>query len=103
MSELSLAQRQRSGEIQTLKNALLVGEDKLGLLEPRGTGLEKQYPGATKLIQDENDCRKQIYDFIAQRDNQTLDQVQQQYADLWQERSFPGEWIESPKRGWVQK
>ncbi len=103
MGKLSREQRVRSGEIQTLKNARLVGESKLGFLEVRGKGMEASYPGATKLVQDENDGRKQIYQFIMTRDKKTLDQVEQEYADLWQERSFPGEWIESPSRGWTEK
>ena len=103
MVKLITDQRSRSGEIQIIKNNRLVGENKLGFLEARVTGIEAKHPGATELIKAENDCRKQIYQFIATRDKKSIDQVELDYGDTWQERSFPGELIESPKRGWVEK
>ncbi len=96
-------QRKRSGEIQKLKNASFVGENRSGYLEKRTMETEKEYPGGTRLIEAENKTRKSIYKLIAQSGKRLLKDVENEMGERWAIRAFPNEWFQSTDGAWHRK
>jgi len=56
-----------------------------------------------KLVEDENNDRAVMYLAAAHKEGKPMELVQTEYAKLWRERSFPGEWIEQDNGKWIQK
>lgn len=88
--------RARMGEIQTLKNARLVGENRLGLLTIREVppGSYGDYVKAT--VTAENADRTALMRAMAAEQRRPLAEIEAEQAKLWRRRAFPGEWIEVP-------
>lgn len=95
--------RDRMGEIQTLKNSRLVGENHLGLLEVRNEPPGEYGKYALATVENENADRLKTMEQLAERQGVALAAVQKQQAELWRERAFGGEWIEvpAPTGGWA--
>lgn len=101
-------QRDRTGEVQTLKNNRLVGENHRALLTIRELPAGEQGAWVKKVVQGENDDRVFLLVEQARQENLQMHEVQTRAWQLNIERAFPGEWIEVPgeKEGlykWVQK
>jgi hypothetical protein len=99
--------RARMAQIQTLKNARLVGENRRGLLsvvEPP-TGEYGDYVRRT--VEAENADRTALMRTLAAERRQPLATIEAEEAKLWRERAFPGEWIEAEQPDgewrWSQK
>jgi len=102
--EIAANRRLRSGQIQQLKNDGVVGEDRDGYLDLRKTPTDSKYLAyAQKIVSDENADRSFLYLSNAQTQNKPLELVEREYAQLWSDRAFPGEWIQKENGTWIQK
>ena len=99
--------RNRMADIQLFKNERLVGERHDGLLvilkKPEG-----EYGDYVRVtIEEENADRMQLMKSLADGEKTSLPEVQTKQAELWRNRSFKGEWIETQASDgswqWVQK
>lgn len=86
--------RDRSGEIQELKNNRLIGENHRGLLtilnKPAGTWGEY----TVETVDAENADRMSLMRWEADEGGRRLEQVQREQAAQNIAQSFPGEWVE---------
>jgi uncharacterized protein YdbL (DUF1318 family) len=102
--EIAKNRRQRSGEIQQLKNDGVVGEDRDGYLDQRKTPKDPKYlTYAQGIIGAENADRAYLYLTNAQTQNKPLEMIEREYAQLWSDRAFPGEWVQKEDGTWIQK
>jgi uncharacterized protein YdbL (DUF1318 family) len=102
--EIAANRRQRVGEIQGLKNDRIVGEDRDGYLDLRKPPTDPKYLAFAKGIVDaENSDRLYLYSTNAQTQNKPLEMIESDYAKLWHDRAFPGEWIQKEDGTWTQK
>jgi len=82
----------------------VVGEDRDGYLDLRKTPTDPKYLAyAQKIVSDENADRSFLYLSNAQTQNKPLELVEREYAQLWSDRAFPGEWIQKENGTWIQK
>jgi len=99
--------RARMGEIQTFKNSRLVGENHQGLLMVRSSPEGAYGKFVAKTVAEENADRLVVMRQLAAERSMSLDDVQKQQGELWRNRSFSGEWIETAQDNntwrWVQK
>lgn len=102
--QAAIARRARMAEVQSLKNDRVIGEDREGYLDVRKVPDDKKYAEyQQKIVSSENNDRAVIYLATAQKDGTPMEMVQRDYAKLWRERSFPGEWIQKDDGTWIQK
>jgi uncharacterized protein YdbL (DUF1318 family) len=103
--EIAANRRLRSGEIQGLKNDGVVGEDRDGYLDLiNKRPIDPKYKTyAEGIISAENGDRSFLYLSNAQIQNKPLEMIEQEYAQLWSDRAFPGEWIQKENGTWIQK
>ena len=105
-SNLTIAanRRLRSGEIQQLKNARIVGETRDGYLDLLHPPKEPPYLAyAKQVVTSENADRTFLYLANAQTQSRPLELVESDYAKLWLDRAFPGEWVQKEDGTWIQK
>jgi len=105
-SSLTIAanRRVRTGEIQQLKNDRVIGEDRDGYLDLRNPPADPKYLAyAQGVIAAENGDRSYLYLANAQNQNKPLELVEGDYAQMWRDRAFPGEWIQKENGTWIQK
>jgi len=102
--EIAANRRLRSHDIQVLKNNAIVGEDRDGYLTILKPPTDPKY---LKFAQDtvaaENADRAFLYLSNAQAQNKPLEMVESDYAQLWDDRAFPGEWIQKENGTWIRK
>lgn len=107
VADIEARRRGRMAEIQTLKNSRLVGENHEGLLSIRDLPPGDYGAYVKKTVATENADRTALMEATAEREQKSLSDVRQSIAELWRERSFPGEWIEvrdgDGSWTWVQK
>jgi uncharacterized protein len=102
--EIAANRRLRSGQIQQLKNDGVVGEDRDGYLDMRKAPTDPKYLAyAQGILSAENADRSYLYLTNAQTQNRPLELVEREYAKLWSERAFPGEWIQKENGTWIQR
>ena len=102
--EIAANRRLRSGQIQQLKNDGVVGEDRDGYLDPRKQPADPKYLAyAQGVVAAENGDRSFLYLANAQAQNKPLEMIEREYAQLWSERAFPGEWVQKENGTWTQK
>jgi len=102
--EVAANRRLRSGEIQQLKNDGIVGEDRDGYLDLRKPPTDPKYLAyAQGVMADETADRSFLYLTNAQAQNKPLEMIESEYAQLWRDRAFPGEWIQKEDGTWTQK
>lgn len=94
-------------DIQQFKNERLVGEGHEGLLVIR-TKPEGEYGDYVRVaVEEENADRMDLMKSLAESQKTSLPEIQGTQAELWRNRSFKGEWIETPGPDgswkWVQK
>jgi uncharacterized protein YdbL (DUF1318 family) len=105
-SNLAIAanRRLRSGEIQQLKNDRVIGEDRDGYLDLRKPPSNPTYLAYAKsVISAENADRSFLYLANAQAQSKPLEIIEGEYAKLWSDRAFPGEWVQKDDGTWTQK
>jgi uncharacterized protein YdbL (DUF1318 family) len=96
--------RLRSGQIQQLKNDGVVGEDRDGYLDIKNPPKDPKYLAyAQGIMSAENADRSFLYLTNAQAQNKPLEMIESEYAQLWSDRAFPGEWIQKENGTWTQK
>lgn len=102
--QAAIDRRNQMAEVQTLKNDRVIGETRDGYLSIRKLPEDPKYAEfAKKIVSEENDDRAVIYLASAQRDGKPMEMVQRDYAQLWRDRSYPGEWIQKDDGTWIQK
>jgi len=102
--EIAANRRQRSGEIQQLKSDHILGEDRDGYLAMRQPPKDPKYLAyAESVMNAENDDRSYLYLANAQAQNKPMELVGAEYAKLWRDRAFPGEWVQKEDGTWIQK
>jgi uncharacterized protein YdbL (DUF1318 family) len=99
--------KNRMADIQQFKNERLVGEGHEGLLVIR-TKPEGEYGDYVRVtVEEENADRMELMKSLAESQKTSLPEIQGKQAELWRNRSFKGEWIETPEPDgswkWVQK
>ena len=102
--QIAANRRLRSGEIQTLKNARVIGEDRDGYLEIKNPPADPKYLAyAQSVVDAENGDRSYLYMADAQSESKSLEMIEHEYAQLWSDRAFPGEWVQKENGTWNQK
>jgi uncharacterized protein YdbL (DUF1318 family) len=102
--QIAYNRRLRSGEIQALKNDRVIGEDRDGYLDLRRTPDNAGYLAYAKsVINSENADRTVLYLANAQSQSRPLEMIESDYAKLWYDRAFPGEWVQKEDGSWIQK
>ena len=102
--EIAANRRIRSGQIQQLKNDKVVGEDRDGYLDIKQPPADAKYLAyAQGIVAAENADRSFLYLSNAQAQNKPLEMVESEYAQMWSERAFPGEWVQKENGTWTQK
>jgi uncharacterized protein YdbL (DUF1318 family) len=102
--EIAANRRLRSGEIQQLKNDRVIGENRDGYLDLRKTPSDPKYLAYAKgVIDSENTDRTVLYLASAQSESKPLEEIETQYAKLWHDRAFPGEWLQRDNGTWLPK
>jgi len=90
--------RNRIADIQQFKNNRIVGEGRDGLVVVRNPPADGDYATyVNKVVTAENADRMQLMNSIADKEKVSLPDVQKQQAEIWRNRSFKGELIESPQ------
>jgi uncharacterized protein YdbL (DUF1318 family) len=105
-SNLTVAanRRLRSGEIQQLKNDRVIGENRDGYLELLHPPKDATYLAYAKgVVTAENADRSYLYLANAQSQSKPMEIIEGDYAHLWADRAFPGEWIQKEDGSWNQK
>ena len=102
--QIAANRRLRSGEIQNLKNDGVVGENRDGYLDMRKPPQDAKYLDYAKgIVASENADRAALYLSNAQAQSKPLEMVEREYAKLWWDRAFPGEWVQKEDGNWTQK
>ena len=102
--EIAANRRGRSGQIQQLKNDRVVGEDRDGYLALRNPPTDPKYLAyAQGIVAAETADRSFLYLANAQAQNKPLEMIEREYAQLWSDRAFPGEWVQKENGTWTQK
>lgn len=102
--EIAANRRLRSGEIQQLKNDRVAGENRDGYLDLHRPPTDAKYLAYAKsVVDEENTDRTVLYLANAQSESKPLELVEQDYAKLWHDRAFPGEWLQKEDGSWTQK
>lgn len=107
IAEAAERRRNRSSEIQELKNNRLVGEDHRGLLHVREVPGGKWGERVKQAVQEENDDRTLLMREEARKREMTVFDIQQENWKQAIAKAYKGEWVEIPgeKEGtfkWVQ-
>ena len=102
--EIAANRRLRSGEVQQLKNDRVIGEDRDGYIDIRNAPKDPKYLAYVQgVVSAENADRSFLYLTNAQAQNKPLEMIESEYAQLWSDRAFPGEWIQKENGSWTQK
>ncbi len=92
----------RHHRLKAFKNAQILGENNHGLLEMRITN-GKINASVSKLMDAENQDRKQLFEVIARKQNCTADYVAQRWATQIAEIACAGTWIQATDGNWQLK
>jgi uncharacterized protein YdbL (DUF1318 family) len=105
-SEAQDRRRARMAEIQNMKNARIAGENRRGLLSLVQAPAGEYGDYVRRTVEAENADRLALMKQLAAERRVPLAQVETEQAELWRDRAFPGEWIETQVDGtwrWQQK
>jgi len=98
-----------SGEVQSLKNSRLIGEDNKGYLDVRQTPTGKLPSGedysayVQRIVKEEDDARRVLNLQTAAKEGAPLQTIESESAKRWADAAFPGEWIQDEQGNWKQK
>jgi uncharacterized protein YdbL (DUF1318 family) len=102
--QISANRRLRAGAIQQLKKDRVVGEDRDGYLAMRNPPADATaLASVNKLVSAENADRSFLYLENAQTQNKPLEMIEREYAQLWSDRAYPGDWLQKENGTWTQK
>jgi uncharacterized protein YdbL (DUF1318 family) len=102
--QAAIDRRNRMAEVQNLKNDRVIGEDRDGYLQLRRIPEDGAYAAYAKNVMNaENNDRAVIYLSNAQKQGKPMEIVQREYALLWRDRAFQGEWVQKDDGSWIQK
>jgi hypothetical protein len=88
----------RLPKIVKLKEKGIVGENNSGYLEFVG---EKK--DGKEIVESENDDRRKIYKFIAEKQNTSIDVVEKHRAAQIEMKADKGDWLQDANGNWYQK
>jgi len=88
----------QSMSLQQAQEQGLVGERTDGYV-----GIVKQAPGISRIVDDVNLKRRQLYREIARKNGIPLDAVEKLAAEKAVQRAGPGEYIQDARGNWVRK
>ena len=92
------------GEVQALKNARVVGENRDGYLEEVEIPIDSAYRAyAESVVKEENVDRTQLYLDYARQQDKPLEIIERDYARQWVERAYPGEYVQGGDGKWMKK
>lgn len=99
------SRRTRMEEVQNLKNSRVVGENKEGYLALRevSAAWKGQEDYIKRVIDAENNDRQVMYSNRARDEKKSLEEVEETFAAQWRDKSFNGEWIQTPEGQWQVK
>jgi uncharacterized protein YdbL (DUF1318 family) len=101
---LAQARRNRTGEVQTLKNDRVIGEARTGYLEIRNLPKEATYQAwAKSVVEAENADRAKLYAKNADQQAKPVELIQREYAQQWRDIAYPGELIQKDSGEWLGK
>ena len=101
---LAQARRNRTGEVQTLKNDRVIGEARTGYLEIRNLPKEASYQAwAKSVVEAENNDRAKLYAKNADQQGKPVELIQREYAQQWRDIAYPGELIQKDTGEWLGK
>jgi len=98
-----------SGEVQSLKDTRLIGEDNKGYLDVRKLPTGKLPSGedygayTQRIVKEENDARRVLNLQTAAKEGAPLQTIESESAKRWQDAAFPGEWVQDDQGNWKQK
>jgi uncharacterized protein len=97
--------RARMAEVQNLKNSRIVGENRSGYLSVRDIPPAWKAKDAyvREIVEAENADRKAIYVEKAGEDKKPIGEVEKTFAEQCCDKSYSGEWIQTPDGNWRQK
>ncbi len=102
--QIAANRRLRAGQIQALKNDRIIGENRDGYLSIIHPPTDPKYLEYAKgIVAAENADRAFLYLANAQSQSKPLELVERDYALLWRDRAFPGEWVQKEDGTWIQK
>lgn len=91
-------------EVQSLKNARIIGETRNGYLQLVTEPQESAYRSyAERIVQEENRSRYLFYSTEARKRGESLSRVEAHYGERWQDDAFPGEYVQQPDGSWSKK
>ncbi len=97
----------RAADVQVFKNSRLVGEGADGLLAILAETTGENGDFVRDTVRAENAARMRLMKGVAEKEKRPLPEVQGDYAELWRNRSFSGEWVQVKGEGgeleWMQK
>jgi hypothetical protein len=101
-SDEETRRRERMGQIQSLKNSRIVGENHRGLLTIIRLPAGEYGKQVEQAVAAENADRTVLMQVEAERRRVPLAAIETEQAAAWRERAFPGEWIEEqqPDKTW---
>ncbi len=88
----------RLPKIVKLKEKGIVGENNSGYLEFVGEKKE-----GTEIVENENEDRRKIYKFIAEKQNTSIDVVEKHRAAQIEMKADKGDWLQDANGNWYQK
>ncbi|HPA18179.1 MAG TPA: DUF1318 domain-containing protein [Verrucomicrobiae bacterium] len=99
------SRRTRMEEIQNLKNNRIVGENNKGYLAQREipSSWKGQEDYIRRIVDAENNDRQVLYSEKSRNEKKPFEEVEKIHAQQWREKSFTGEWIQTPEGEWRQK
>ncbi|MCC6353322.1 MAG: DUF1318 domain-containing protein [Verrucomicrobiae bacterium] len=99
------SRRTRMEEVQNLKNSRVVGENNKGYLALRDVppAWKGQEEYIKRVIEAENNDRQVMYSNRARDEKKALEEIEKTLAAQWREKSFRGEWIQTPEGEWRAK
>ncbi len=99
MDELKERFADRLPAIQEMWKEGLVGENNQGYLAPRGSLSDQQ----KKIVAEENADRKEVYQLIASRSDESAEQVGKQRAAQIAKQAAEGLWLQDSEGNWYKK
>lgn len=101
LNEVKKQMADRLGQINKLKEALIIGEDNQGYLAVRTA--DKISAEDKKVVNAENADRKYVYETLAAKTGTTVEKVQTRRAAAIADKSKAGLWLQKPDGTWYKK
>ncbi len=91
-------------ELQSLKNARILGETKNGYLQIVSEPKDAVYRSYTRrIVEEENRARYLLYSAESRKSGESLSTVEALYGKRWRDDAFPGELVQKADGSWREK